>query len=62
LPEFLGNRSPFADPYSRAVVAGMDLDTDIASMERLFWPGFAALPMALPMSSRPSVRTASTAT
>src|SRR5438477_9592538 len=25
LPEFLGNRSPFADPYSRAVVAGMAL-------------------------------------
>ena len=28
LPEFLGNRSPFADPDSRAVVAGMDLDAD----------------------------------
>src|SRR5712692_10440943 len=30
LPEFLGNRSPFADPDARAVVAGMDLDVDIA--------------------------------
>src|SRR5882757_2847299 len=36
LPEFLGNRSPFADPDSRAIVAGMDLDVDIGSMERLF--------------------------
>src|SRR5882757_4701429 len=26
LPEFLGNRSPFADPDARAIVAGMDLD------------------------------------
>src|SRR5260370_23153277 len=32
LPEFLGNRSPFADPDSRAIVAGMDLDADIGSM------------------------------
>src|SRR6266513_4670239 len=29
LPEFLGNRSPFADPDARAIVAGMDLDVDI---------------------------------
>ena len=39
LPEFLGNRSPFADPNSRAVVAGLDLDVDIGSMERLFVAG-----------------------
>src|SRR6202171_3457069 len=39
LPEFLGNRSPFADPDSRAIVAGMDLDADIGSMERLFVAG-----------------------
>ena len=32
LPEFLGNRSPFADPDSRAIVAGLDLDADIGSM------------------------------
>src|SRR5258707_1853947 len=31
LPEFLGNRSPFADPYSRAVVAGMDPYAGICS-------------------------------
>src|SRR5258706_14950484 len=31
LPEFLGNRSPFADPDSRAIVAGIDLDAGIGS-------------------------------
>src|SRR5437667_5225315 len=47
LPEFLGNRSPFADPYSRAVVAGMDLDVDIGSMERLFVAGLCGLAYGL---------------
>jgi D-ribulokinase len=47
LPEFLGNRSPFADPDSRAVVAGMDLDTDIGSMERLFVAGLCGLAYGL---------------
>jgi D-ribulokinase len=47
LPEFLGNRSPFADPDARAVVAGMDLDVDIASMERLFVAGLCGLAYGL---------------
>jgi D-ribulokinase len=47
LPEFLGNRSPFADPDSRAVVARMDLDTDIGSMERLFVAGLCGLAYGL---------------
>ena len=47
LPEFLGNRSPFADPDSRAVVAGLDLDVDIASMERLFVAGLCGLAYGL---------------
>lgn len=47
LPEFLGNRSPFADPDARAVVAGMDLDTDIGSMERLFVAGLCGLAYGL---------------
>src|SRR5258705_10316538 len=41
LPEFLGNRSPFADPDSRAIVAGMGLDADIGSMQRLLVAGFS---------------------
>jgi D-ribulokinase len=47
LPEFLGNRSPFADPDSRAVVARMDLDVDIGSMERLFVAGLCGLAYGL---------------
>jgi D-ribulokinase len=47
LPEFLGNRSPFADPDSRAIVAGMDLDVDISSMERLFVGGLCGLAYGL---------------
>jgi D-ribulokinase len=47
LPEFLGNRSPFADPDSRAIVAGMDLDGDIDSMERLFVAGLCGLAYGL---------------
>jgi D-ribulokinase len=47
LPEFLGNRSPFADPDSRAIVAGLDLDADIGSMERLFLAGLCGLAYGL---------------
>jgi D-ribulokinase len=47
LPEFLGNRSPFADPDSRAVVAGLDLDVDVGSMERLFVAGLCGLAYGL---------------
>jgi D-ribulokinase len=47
LPEFLGNRSPLADPDSRAIVAGMDLDVDIGSMERLFVAGLCGLAYGL---------------
>jgi D-ribulokinase len=47
LPEFLGNRSPFADPDSRAIVAGLDLDADISSMSRLFVAGLCGLAYGL---------------
>jgi D-ribulokinase len=47
LPEFIGNRSPFADPDSRAIVAGLDLEVDIASMERLFVAGLCGLAYGL---------------
>jgi D-ribulokinase len=46
-PEFIGNRSPFADPDSRAIVAGLDLDADIGSMERLFVAGLCGLAYGL---------------
>jgi D-ribulokinase len=47
LPEFLGNRSPFADPDARAVIAGAGLDADIGSMERLFVAGLCGLAYGL---------------
>lgn len=47
LPEFLGNRSPYADPDSRAVILGLDLDADITAMERLFVAGLCGLAYGL---------------
>ena len=47
LPEFLGNRSPYADPDARAVIAGLDLSADIVSMERLFVAGLCGLAYGL---------------
>jgi D-ribulokinase len=43
LPDFLGNRSPYADPHVRAVVAGLNLDTDLESLERVFVSGLCGL-------------------
>ena len=47
LPEFLGNRSPHADPNAHAVIAGLDLDADLASLERLFVAGLCGLAYGL---------------
>jgi D-ribulokinase len=47
LPEFLGNRSPYADPDSRAAIAGLDLDADIGAIERLFVAGLCGLAYGL---------------
>jgi FGGY-family pentulose kinase len=47
LPEFLGNRSPYADPDSRAVIAGLALDADIGALERLFVAGLCGLAYGL---------------
>ncbi|MBV8409790.1 MAG: FGGY-family carbohydrate kinase [Alphaproteobacteria bacterium] len=47
LPEFLGNRSPYADPNARAVISGLDLDADLASLARLFVAGLCGLAYGL---------------
>jgi D-ribulokinase len=47
LPEFLGNRSPYANPDSRAVIAGLDLDADLDAVERLFLAGLCGLAYGL---------------
>jgi D-ribulokinase len=47
LPEFLGNRSPYADPWARGIIAGLDLDSDLESLERLFIAGLCGLAYGL---------------
>jgi D-ribulokinase len=47
LPEFLGNRSPHADPQARAIVAGLDLDCDLENLERVFVSGLCGLAYGL---------------
>ncbi|SMO83722.1 FGGY-family carbohydrate kinase [Paracoccus laeviglucosivorans] len=37
LPDFKGNRAPFADPLMRGVVHGMGLDRGQAAMDALYW-------------------------
>lgn len=43
VPEFLGNRAPFADPDARALVAGIGMETDIASLIGLYVAGVSGL-------------------
>ncbi len=43
VPEFLGNRSPFADPDARAVIAGLGLDRDHASLVALYIAGLTGI-------------------
>jgi FGGY-family pentulose kinase len=37
LPDFHGNRSPFADPHAVGVVSGLTLDASFDSLCRLYW-------------------------
>ncbi|MBH0238302.1 FGGY-family carbohydrate kinase [Methylobrevis albus] len=39
VPEFLGNRAPFADPHARAVVAGLGMETDADHLVLLYVAG-----------------------
>ena len=43
VPDFLGNRSPLADPEARAVIAGLDMDQGIVSLVALYIAGVCAL-------------------
>jgi D-ribulokinase len=43
VPEFLGNRAPFADPDARALVAGLDMETGIDSLVGLYLAGLCGL-------------------
>ncbi len=43
IPEFIGNRAPFADPAAKAVVAGLGLEADESSLVRLYIAGVMSI-------------------
>ena len=43
VPEFLGNRAPFADPEAKAIISGLDLDTSEAALIGLYVAGITGL-------------------
>lgn len=43
VPEFLGNRAPFADPHAKAVVAGLGMETDMESLVALYVAGICSI-------------------
>lgn len=43
VPEFLGNRAPFADPDAQAIIAGLNLDADMDSLAALYLAGLCGL-------------------
>jgi FGGY-family pentulose kinase len=47
VPEFLGNRAPFADPRTRAVVAGLGMEDGVDSLVDLYLAGLMGLAYGL---------------
>ena len=43
VPEFLGNRSPFAEPEARAIIAGLGMDRGIDSLAALYVAGLSGI-------------------
>lgn len=43
VPEFLGNRAPFADPHARAVIAGLGMERDFDSLVALYVAGLCGV-------------------
>ncbi|WBU56692.1 FGGY-family carbohydrate kinase [Paracoccus sediminicola] len=43
VPEFLGNRAPFADPSARAVIAGLGMDQGLDSLIALYIAGLCGI-------------------
>lgn len=43
VPEFLGNRAPFADPHARAVIAGQGMAQGIDALVALYVAGICGL-------------------
>jgi ribulose kinase len=47
VPDFNGNRSPFADPEARAIIAGLGTDRSIASLTSLYVAGVCGVAYGL---------------
>lgn len=43
VPEFIGNRAPYADPGARAIIAGLDMSRSIESLVALYVAGLCGL-------------------
>lgn len=43
VPEYLGNRAPFADPHARAIVSGLGMERDEASLTALYLAGLCGI-------------------
>lgn len=43
VPEFLGNRAPFADPHARAVIAGLGMERDVDNLVALYIAGLCGI-------------------
>ncbi len=43
VPEFLGNRAPFADPHARAIIAGLGMEYDFDSLIALYVAGLCGI-------------------
>jgi hypothetical protein len=43
VPEYLGNRAPFADPHARAVISGLGMERDLDSLVALYVAGVAGI-------------------
>ena len=43
VPEFLGNRAPFADPHARAVIVGLGMERDLDNLVALYIAGLCGI-------------------
>ena len=43
VPEFLGNRAPFADPHSRAIVSGLGMESNLDNLVALYVAGICGI-------------------
>jgi ribulose kinase len=47
LPDFHGNRSPFADPHAVGVISGLTLDSSFDSLCKLYWRTAVAIALGV---------------